>query len=268
MEPRPAETVRIVRVLAPNPGPFTLEGTNTWIVGSAPALVIDPGPPGEGHVEAVGREALDVGAILLTHRHPDHAPAAGPLAALTGARIYAFYAQEGEVPLRHGSAIEGGGLVLRAIHTPGHTPDHVAFHDPSSGALFTGDAVLGRGTSVIDPPEGDMADYVRSLHRMLALEPRAIYPGHGPTIPSGEAKLREYLEHRELRERQVLEGLRGGPRTPQGLVPLIYQDYPPGLHLAAARSVLAHLIKLEREGRVARTASPPGDHFELTASSQ
>ena len=259
--------MRIVRVLAPNPGPFTLDGTNTWIVGSGPALVIDPGPPHEGHVEAVRREAGEVGAILLTHRHPDHAPAAGRLGALTGARVLAFHAQAGEEPLRDDTVIEGGGVVLRAIHTPGHTPDHFAFHEPSSGVLFTGDAVLGRGTSVIDPPEGDMADYVRSLHRMLALHPRTIHPGHGQTVPSGEAKLHEYLEHRESRERQVLHGLRAGPRTPEELVPLIYQDYPPELHPAAARSVLAHLIKLEHEGRVFRAGSPSEGHFELTASS-
>ena len=250
-------------MLAPNPGLFTLEGTNTWIVGSGPALVIDPGPHDTGHVEAIREEAGEVAAILLTHHHPDHAPAAATLSRLTGAAVFAFRPEADESRIREGHVIHG----LQVVHTPGHTEDHLAFFDPSSGALFTGDAVLGRGTSVIDPPEGDMAAYSMSLRRMLGLRPASIHPGHGPIVASAEAKLREYIEHREQRERQVLEGLAEGPRTPEELVPLIYEAYPADLHRAAARSVLAHLIKLEREGRVVRLPTIDEDRFERTEAS-
>ncbi len=191
----------ITRVLAPNPGPFTLEGTNTWIVGAGPSLIIDPGPDDPSHVAAVAKQASHVQAILLTHHHPDHAPGAPRL------------------------------------------------------------AVLGRGTSVVDPPEGDMALYVRSLSRMLALAPRVIYPGHGPAVWSPGEKLQDYLAHRRLREEQVAEGLEAGPHTPQELVETIYTDVPPELHPAAARSVLAHLLKLEREGRAVRVGPRSAERF-------
>jgi glyoxylase-like metal-dependent hydrolase (beta-lactamase superfamily II) len=250
-------------VLAPNPGPFTLEGTNTWIVGSGRTLVIDPGPLDPGHIEATREEAGEIAAILLTHHHPDHAPAAATLSALTGAAVFAFRPEAEESKIADGDVVDG----LQAVHTPGHTADHLAFFHPSSGAMFTGDAVLGRGTSVIDPPEGDMAAYSMSLRRMLELRPALIHPGHGPSVASAEAKLREYIEHREQRERQVLERLGRGPKTPQELVPLIYEAYPADLHGAAARSVLAHLIKLEREGRVIRLPTTDVDRFELTAAS-
>src|SRR6266540_2756330 len=147
---------RVVRILAPNPGPFTLEGTNTWIVGDRPSLVIDPGPDVPGHVDAVLREAGPVGAILLTHHHPDHAPAAAELAARSGARVLAYRPGRDQVRLPDGGDVEGGGITLRAIHAPGHTADHLVFFDRGSGSLFTGDAVLGRGTSIVDPPEGNL----------------------------------------------------------------------------------------------------------------
>lgn len=246
------------RVLAPNPGPFTLEGTNTWIVGSDPSVVIDPGPPDERHVRAVAERAGRVAMILLTHHHPDHAPAAAALAGITGAPVLAFDPGPGERRLAGGEAIEGGGVRLTAIHAPGHTHDHLVFHEARDRALFTGDAVLGRGTSVVDPPEGDMAAYVRSLERLLEVGARRIYPGHGPVVEDAGAKLREYVEHRAMRERQVLQGLGDGPRTPEELVALIYADVPPALHPAAARSVLAHLAKLEAEGRVIRVPGRGG----------
>jgi glyoxylase-like metal-dependent hydrolase (beta-lactamase superfamily II) len=146
-----------------------------------------------------------------------------------------------------------GGANLHVIHTPGHTADHVVFFDRETGALFTGDAVLGRGTSVIDPPEGDMAAYMDSLSLMLDLTPRVIYPGHGPTAWDAMEKLREYVDHRQDRERQVLAALEKGPLGAEEIVPSIYSEYPKELLPAAARSVLAHLIKLEREGRTVRT---------------
>lgn len=243
--------IRIRRVLAPNPGPFTLEGTNTWVIGERPSIVIDPGPDDPGHLLAVADEAEPVDAILLTHRHPDHAPGAARLAAATGAPVYAFRPDEGERPVRHDQLLEAGPVKVRAVHTPGHTSDHLAF--VIEDALFTGDAVLGRGTSVVDPPDGDMAAYVRSLEVMRALEPRTIYPGHGPIVLDATDRLDRYLEHRAMRERQVLAALGRGKATPAEMVPEIYgDDVPEAMFPVAARSALAHLIKLEREGRVAR----------------
>jgi glyoxylase-like metal-dependent hydrolase (beta-lactamase superfamily II) len=261
-------TTRVRRVLGPNPGPFTLEGTNTWLVGGDPCLVIDPGPDDPDHVERVVGEAGRVAGILLTHHHPDHAPGAAPLAKMTGAPVLALQPRSGEEAVHDGASVDAEGASLRVVATPGHTPDHAAFHDPGDGGLFTGDAVLGRGTSVVDPPEGDLIQYLRSLEAMIALDPSTLYPGHGPVVKRAADKLNEYLAHRALRERQVLDGLRPGARSPHELVANIYVDYPPELHPAAARLVLAHLQKLEQEGRVVRRGPPAEERFELAPDHQ
>jgi glyoxylase-like metal-dependent hydrolase (beta-lactamase superfamily II) len=254
----------IRRVLAPTPGPMTLEGTNTWIVGAEPTVVIDPGPDDPGHLDSVRADAGRVGVILLTHRHPDHAPGAAALARATGAPVHAWRPESDESPLAAGQEFSAGdGTVLRAVHTPGHTPDHVVFFAPAPRALFTGDAVLGRGTSVIDPPEGDLGAYLRSLDAMIALHPRTLYPGHGPAVWAAVEKLEEYRAHREERERQVLEAMAEGPRTPGEIVATVYADYPPELTALASRSVLAHLLKLEREGRAAHVGAPRDNRFEV-----
>jgi len=255
---------RTIRVLAPNPGPLTLDGTNTWVLGPGPSLVVDPGPDDPSHLARVAEAADGVIAIILTHHHPDHAPGADALARSTGARILAFDPSPGEHTLPDGTVVDAGGFRLRVMHAPGHTPDHVVLHDLQSDALFTGDAVLGQGTSVVDPPEGDLAAYLRSLRAMLAVAPPILYPGHGPVVWDGRARLREYLRHREARERQVLAGLAAGPRSPADLVPAIYAEYPPELHGPAARSVLAHLLKLEAEGTVRRVGPPGEEVFGLT----
>ena len=174
--------LRIVRVLAPNPGPFTLEGTNTWIVGTDPAVVVDPGPNDEDHAQAVLREAGAIGAVLVTHGHPDHAPGADRLARLAGAPILAFRPSRGQRRLHDEQVVPFGEVHLRVLYTPGHTADHVVFLAEGTGAMFTGDSVLGRGTAVIDPPEGNLAQYLQSLRRMREARPRVIYPGHGPTV--------------------------------------------------------------------------------------
>jgi glyoxylase-like metal-dependent hydrolase (beta-lactamase superfamily II) len=253
--------VRIVRVLAPNPGVHTLEGTNTWVVGNDPAVVIDPGPDDPAHLAEVRREAGTVAAILLTHDHPDHAPGAPALARATGAPIHAYRPPSDGARLREGALIRAGDVVLRVLHTPGHTPDHVAFLLEGEGAMFTGDAVLGRGTSVIDPPEGDLVAYLRSLRRMLELRPRVLYPGHGPVVLDGPGKLREYLEHRARREEEILTALRGGRDTVPAIVEEVYAAYPRDVRPLAERSVLAHLLKLEAEGRVARRGSGDGARY-------
>ena len=240
----------VVRVLAPNPGVRELDGTNTWVVGAPQAIVIDPGPDDPGHLREVERTAGSIGAIVLTHDHPDHAPGAGPLAARSGASVHAARPADGMKPLRDGEVVSSGRASLSVVATPGHSPDHVALFAPREGALFTGDTVLGRGTSVIDPPEGDLTAYLRSLRRLRDLGPMTIYPGHGPVVLRAIAKLDEYLDHRAMREEQVLAALDPGSRSPEELVATIYMGYPPEVHELAARSVLAHLLKLEAEGRV------------------
>jgi glyoxylase-like metal-dependent hydrolase (beta-lactamase superfamily II) len=257
--------IRIVRVLAPNPGVFELEGTNTWIVGDGPSLVIDPGPDDAGHLREVFREARGVGAILLTHDHPDHAPGALALAERTRARILAIRPPEGGERVRDGQVVSVGDVSLTVVATPGHSADHAAFFLDAERGLFTGDSVLGRGTSVIDPPEGDLVQYLRSLKRMRDLGPRTIYPGHGPIALGAVAKLDEYIEHRAMREAQVLAALRDGPRTPEEMVPGIYAEYPPELHPLAARSVLAHLLKLEAEGRAEKRSKGGIVRWSLSA---
>jgi len=255
--------LRIVRVLAPNPGPFTLEGTNTWIVGRDPAVVIDPGPDDEGHLQAVAKEAGAVGAILVTHGHPDHAPGTPRLSELTGAGVHAFRPAEGTERLRDMQIVAIGEANLRVLHTPGHTADHVAFLAEGTGAMFTGDTVLGRGTAIIDLAEGgDLAQYLQSLRRMREARPRVIYPGHGPTVFDGIGKIREYEAHRAMRERQVLDALATGPHTIGELVTEIYADVPSSLHPAAAVQLQALMTKLEREERVARTGSGESARYE------
>jgi glyoxylase-like metal-dependent hydrolase (beta-lactamase superfamily II) len=243
--------LRILRVLAPNPSVYTLEGTNTWIVGENPAVVIDPGPEIGPHLDEVARAAGRVGVVLVTHDHPDHAPGAAAFAAAVGAPLLAFRL-DGAEHLRDEQVVRADGVALTAVLTPGHTSDHVAFFEPTARALFTGDAVVGRGTSFIDPPGGDLAQYLRSLKRMQGLGARTIYPGHGPVVLDAPAKLRGYLDHRAEREEQVLAELDGGPATIPAMVERIYAAYPPEVRPLAARSLLAHLLKLEGEGRVAR----------------
>jgi glyoxylase-like metal-dependent hydrolase (beta-lactamase superfamily II) len=240
--------IRIVRVLAPNPGVYTLEGTNTWVVGQDPCVVIDPGPADEGHLTEVERVAGRVSAVLVTHDHEDHAQGAAAFAERVGAPLRAWRLAGAE-RLRDGERVPAGDVELVAVHTPGHATDHLAFHEPTERALFTGDAVVGRGTTFIDPPDGDLTKYLASLKRMLDLGARTIHPGHGPLVLDAGAKLAEYLEHRHERERQILEQVAETPRTVEELVDAIYADHPDDVRPLAARSVLAHLMKLQSEGR-------------------
>jgi glyoxylase-like metal-dependent hydrolase (beta-lactamase superfamily II) len=244
--------VRVVRILAPNPSVYTLEGTNTWIVGDPPSIVVDPGPSIAAHLDEVAAVAGRVGAVLVTHDHPDHAPGAPGFARRVGAPLYAFRL-DGAEHLRDGQRLEVGAVSVVSRHTPGHTSDHLVFELPDERLLFTGDAVLGRGTSFIDPPDGDLALYLRSLRRMQDLHPRILYPGHGPVVLDAASKLQEYLDHRADREAQVLGSIATAPRTIMEMVREIYSEYPPEVHPLAARSVLAHLLKLQGEGRVSRS---------------
>jgi glyoxylase-like metal-dependent hydrolase (beta-lactamase superfamily II) len=265
-------------ILAPNPSIMTGPGTNSYLIAGSEGrcAVVDPGPDDAGHLETLARASAGLGGlayILVTHGHADHAEGAAHLRALTGAPVLSW-SREGvaatDRTVADGERIVVGGRVLRALHTPGHRYDHLCFLLEDAGALFAGDLVAGVGTVVIVPPEGDLADYLASLQRLLALDDlRCILPGHGPVIDDGPALLREYVAHRLLRERQVLEGLRAGLTTISALVARIYADVDPALHAWAGRTVAAHLLKLEREGRVTRAPGAPDEGpWALVASAE
>jgi glyoxylase-like metal-dependent hydrolase (beta-lactamase superfamily II)/8-oxo-dGTP pyrophosphatase MutT (NUDIX family) len=246
-------------VLAPNPGLMTGPGTNTYVVGGPPATVIDPAVDDGAYLDEVAAAAGEVAQILVTHRHPDHVGGVAALVARTGAPVRAFRADEaGGVPvasLADGEAIPAGGLDLRALHTPGHASDHLCFVVEATGELFAGDNVLGQGTAVIAPPDGDMAAYLESLHRMRSLEPTRIYPGHFPPVEDAVGTIDRYMAHRAERERKVLAALESGARDLDAIVARAYDDTPVELHGIARQSALAHLIALESDGRAARAGN-------------
>src|SRR5712692_3349118 len=204
-------TVR--RVVAPNPGPYTGPGTNTWIVSAGPVVVvIDPGPDDDAHLAAINKRlgAATVGVVLVTHSHPDHLPLAERLARPHHASVRRF------PELGDGDVVRAGTLNVTALHTPGHSADHLSFWLAGDRALFTGDLVLGRGSSMVTYPEGDVADYLRSLERLAALKPRILFPGHWDPVTDAMGKLEEYRTHRLAREAQVLaEVRRGGGTAPE-----------------------------------------------------
>ncbi|WP_372731216.1 MBL fold metallo-hydrolase [Novosphingobium sp.] len=271
------------RVLAPNPSPYTFTGTQTYIVGAgAEVAVIDPGPDdtgaaghadtnGAGHVEAILKAVGDarIVAIVCTHTHRDHSPASRPLQAATGAPIIgcAPLALVDDGPradaafdadylpdrvLTDGERLAGDGWTLEAVATPGHTSNHLCYSVVESGALFTGDHVMGWSTSVVSPPDGDMAAYMASLQKLYDREDRVLYPAHGPQIDNPRQLVRGMLGHRRQRERQILRLLEeAGPHVIPAFVAAMYKGLDERLHGAAGRSVLAHLIDLERQGRVA-----------------
>jgi glyoxylase-like metal-dependent hydrolase (beta-lactamase superfamily II) len=258
---------RVTRVLAPNPSPLTLEGTNTFVVaepGAGTAVVVDPGPADQGHAQAVVRACggREVELVLLTHTHVDHAEGARAFAGRVGAPLAAIapgWATPGAPDLAVGDPVAAAGLELRPLPTPGHAADHCCFQLAAERAVFTGDHVLGRGTTVVEWPGGDMADYLASLELLLGLHPERLYPGHGPMVPDAMARIEGYLAHRRDREAQVLAALGAGDRTPAEVVARVYAEVDPGLHPAAELSVRAHLAKLVREGRVA--ADGGGERF-------
>lgn len=251
---------RIALVRAPNPSAMTLSGTNTYLIdcGNGEAACIDPGPPSERHVDAIVQRAAElrvaISLILLTHTHPDHAPAAPVLKARTGAPVAAH--AETEFPhdrgLRDGEILRIGDTQIQAVDAPGHTFDHLVFYEPRERALFTGDVVLGEGYVVIAPPNGSMRAYQHTLVRLLNEFPdaRTIYGGHGEPVQDPQNKLRDYAAHRDSRQREILAALQGGPKTIPDLVRAIYRETKPILWPAAARQMLAYLIALEQEGRI------------------
>lgn len=247
------------RIVAPNPSLMTLTGTNTYLVGIDEVAVIDPGPDDPAHIEAIIGASMRerVRWVLVTHHHLDHSSGVARLVRETGAEVVALGAPKGvEVAYTpdhrptDGEIIEGTEWGLEVLHTPGHASDHLSFFLEEERVLFTGDCVLSGSTSVINPPDGDLAAYMTSLERIRKRRLARICPGHGDVIEDPKALVTEYIEHRRLRETQILEALREGPAKIAELVPRIYADVPEALHSMAARSVLAHLFKLRAENRV------------------
>jgi glyoxylase-like metal-dependent hydrolase (beta-lactamase superfamily II) len=282
------------RVLAPNPSPYTYSGTQTWLVGAGrDVAVIDPGPAGsglsigdptdvngadangQGHVDAILRAVAGqkVVAILCTHTHRDHSPAAAPLKAATGAPIIgcaplmlcdngpgatreradsAFdpdYAPDHV--LSDGEGVSGDGWTLQAVATPGHTSNHLCYALTETAALFTGDHVMKWSTTVVSPPDGDMAGYMASLQKLYERQDRIYYPAHGPAVIKPRQLVRGMIGHRRQREAQILRELSHGPRAISEMVEAMYKGLDPRLKGAAGRSVLAHLIDLQNKSRVA-----------------
>jgi len=261
----------ISRIVADNPGPFTFKGTGVYIVGKDEVAVIDPGPDDASHVDALKRalEGRRVTHILVTHTHADHSPAAKPLKEWSGAKTYAFgphgsgklddgvRVEEGgdmqfvpDMRVKDGEIIKGNGFTFECVFTPGHTSNHMCYALKEENALFTGDHVMGWSTTVVTPPDGDMTQYMASVKKLMARSDATLYPTHGAPVTDPKPFLAAYLEHRLDRERQILACIREGLPTIPQMVARMYADVDKRLHPAASRSVLAHLIQLEQEGRV------------------
>lgn len=241
--------MKVHQILAPNPGIFTGMGTNSYVVASmGEAVIIDPGPTIPAHMDAIRDEVAGyrVKAILVTHIHPDHAPAANPFGQEFGVPVYGRDpgpAFKPDVRVADGDEVAFGDLVAEAVYTPGHTPDHTCFK--IGRVLFAGDHIMGGSTVVIE----NMVDYLESLDRVATLDLEVLYPGHGPMLEDPAAVVRQYREHRMMRERQIIEALARGADTVGEIVHLVYADVDPALHFAAGQSTAAHLRKLVAEGK-------------------
>jgi glyoxylase-like metal-dependent hydrolase (beta-lactamase superfamily II) len=272
------------RVLAPNPGPFTFKGTGVYIVGNKDVAVIDPGPDVPVHIEALKRALAGkrLSHILVTHTHSDHSPAARALKEWSGAKTYAFgphgsgKAEEGvkveeggdmdfvpDVLVRDGETIAGDGYTFECVFTPGHTSNHMCFALREEKALFTGDHVMGWSTTVVTPPDGDMAAYMASLRKLRARDDAILWPTHGGPVREPRPFLDSYIAHRLEREMQIVTSLAAGVDSIPEIVARLYADVDKRLHPAAARSVLAHLIQLTQEGRVGREDRGGSTHYHL-----
>ncbi len=261
---------RVATVLGQNPSPFTGPGTNTYLLGTGRhPILLDTGQGVAVYPDLLARALREFCAtdqldrIVLTHAHVDHIGGVRQVREKFDGRGKPVHiealkkpwpghdeAAEPFTPIDHGSEIAGEGVTLLAIFTPGHAPDHLCFYLKEERALFTGDVVLGAGTTIIPDDTGDLGQYMDSLRRLLELDLEVIYSAHGPVIREPAKKIREYIAHRELRENQIIGALKGGPLDAMAIVKRIYTDVPEYLHQAAASSVRSHLKKLRNEGRV------------------
>ena len=266
----------IRRIVARNPGPFTFRGTGTYVVGEGKVAVIDPGPDLPEHIEALLMDLAgeEVTHILVTHTHRDHSPAAAAVKASTGAPTYGFGPHAGgkrgdagveeggdwdfvpDIVIGDSGEIVGDGWRFEAVHTPGHTSNHLCFALPDRGVLFSGDHVMGWSTSVIAPPDGNMAAYMASLDKLLARRDAVYWPTHGPAITDPQAHVRAFVAHRREREAGIVECISAGVETIEAMVERLYAGLDPSLKRAAGRSVLAHLIDLRERGLVACDGTP------------
>jgi glyoxylase-like metal-dependent hydrolase (beta-lactamase superfamily II) len=267
----------IRRVLARNANAFTFHGTGTYIVGRGKVAVIDPGPLIDEHVAALKSTLASetVTHILITHTHNDHSPAAAPLKAATGANTYGYgphgagkreegvAVEEGgdmafhpDVAVRDGDVIKGEGWTFDCVYTPGHTSNHMCFALREEKALFSGDHVMGWSTTVIAPPDGDMAQYLASLEKLTRRDDRIYYPTHGNPIRNPQVFVSKLIEHRQSRERQIEACLKRGVTRIPDMVAVIYSEIDKKLHRAAAMSVLAHLRHMVATGRAATDGAP------------
>lgn len=247
---------------ADNPGIMTLQGTNQYIVGREHVVVIDVALSADSNLDGIIEQAEAMGAkriekILLTHIHSDHCGGALALKKRSGAKVGIHRSRAGylggeDFQYEDGERIPFGGGELQVLHTPGHESGHCCFYESADRVLFSGDNILGFGTAVIRPPDGNMTDYLKSLERLLQFNISLILPGHGPLVGSAEAKVQEYIRHRMMREKQVLGALKNGRHTIGDITEAIYVDVSAGLKRVAEFSVQAHLEKLMREGRVKR----------------
>ena len=245
--------------MAPNPGPYTGPGTNTWIVEAGPVVVvIDPGPDDESHLAAINKRlrGATVGVVLVTHSHPDHLPLAERLAAPHHAAIQRY------PELKDNDVVRVGTLNVTALHTPGHSADHLCFWLAGDGVVFTGDLILGRGSSMVTYPEGDVAAYLRSLDRLASIRPRLLFPGHWDPVEDAMAKIAEYRAHRLEREAQVLAEVRRGGGSARELTRRVYGELDEKLMLAAEMTMRAHLRKLIDDGLVRSSGDGDGELFD------
>jgi glyoxylase-like metal-dependent hydrolase (beta-lactamase superfamily II) len=251
--------VGVWRLVAPNPSLMTGPGTNTYLLGSDAVAVIDPGPAITTHIENIIEKSTgSIRWILVTHTHPDHSPGVQALAAATGAEVLGMPAPDGEHQdrtfiatrvLGDGEVLATDEFQLQAVHTPGHASNHLCYLHRQHKLLFTGDHVIDGSTVVIDPPDGNMRDYIESLRRCKALNVAALAPGHGDVINDPQRALDWIIAHRLEREAKVLAAMRAHPGlTTHELVPYVYPDIAPQLHVWAERSLLAHVLKLHDEG--------------------
>ena len=285
--PRAGEVVTLApgvrRIVAPNPSPLTYWGTNTYLVGAATVAVIDPGSAEATHLAAILQAvgSAQVSHILITHAHRDHSPLAAELRDATGAPVYAFgppeagrsavmaaLAAEGlagggegvdtgfapDHTLRDGDTVTGPDWALTALHTPGHFAGHLSF--ALGEAVFSGDHVMGWASTLISPPDGDLAAFMASCARLRARDDRVYYPGHGAPIESPGARIDWLMAHRRAREAQILNRLEAGDRTITAMVPIMYAETDKRLHTAAARSVFAHMKQMAEEGRIHTNGVP------------
>jgi glyoxylase-like metal-dependent hydrolase (beta-lactamase superfamily II) len=284
LDARPGVEVRlsplVSRVLAPNPGPFTFKGTGVYLVGAGRQVaVIDPGPSLPQHIDALKRAlgTRQVSLILVTHSHRDHSPAAAALKVWSDAKTYGVSppslrsSEEGaadeahdhdftpDVIVHDGMQIAGDGFELECVATPGHTANHICYALPRERALFSGDHVMGWSTSVIAPPDGNMAAYLASLEKLAARDDRIFYPTHGSPIPDPKSWLGQLIAHRRMREAQILAALAEGTGTVAGLAEKLYPALGPALRPAAAQQIAAHLTHLQARGQV----SAEGGYWRL-----